>query len=62
MQVSSIGVEEGHLFLGGMDNDRMGMPDMADIVDGIEIFPPQMVIHMLHPTSNQLKRFLIRHA
>jgi hypothetical protein len=37
MEVAGVGVEHGHLFLRGPDDPGMAMPDMGNVVDGVQV-------------------------
>ncbi len=62
MQIARVRVEQSHLLLPGFDDTRVAVPDMADVVDAIQISPPIFVVEVLHPAAHDLERVTVRDA
>ena len=60
MQVARIGVEYRHLLLSCLDYTWVAMANMSDVVDRVQVGPPVLVIQVLHPSSYDVERLLIR--
>ena len=62
MQITGVGIELRHLRLPGRDHARMAMPDMANVVDHVQIGLAVLVVQPDTFTSNDLERLVVRHA
>ena len=46
VEVASVGLEERHLASGGLDDSRVRMADMGDVVDEVEVRPAVRVVQV----------------
>src|SRR5437762_749663 len=54
--------EYAHLFRASLDNARMTMPDMRNIVVRVDVCSAFGVVEILHPSTHDFDRILVRNA
>jgi hypothetical protein len=59
VEVSRVGVEDGHLILAGLYNSRIAVSNMSDVVISIQIFDVFLIVEILHRSTNDFYRILV---
>ena len=62
VQVPRVGVQPRHLRRGGGDHARMRVPDVADVVDEVEVGPPVLVVEVGAGAADDLQRLPVGQA
>ena len=62
VEIAGVRVQEGHLVLNRADDAGMAVADEGDVVVGVEIGPPGLVVEILHPAADDLQGFAVGDA
>ena len=62
VEIAGVGVENGGLALDGGHDAGMGMPDMGNVVDRVQVHPAGVIIQVLHEPADDLEGFPVGDA